>query len=212
MVLRMGKAGALFLWVRNKLFVLGGSYIQALQTFVCLTAFFVCQTALQACSRTVYAFSRDKGIHTSCHCPLPTSQILTKRETNPCRFPGQRLLWPCFQMDPHTPTRHLAHDLPERSPRLARLCFPSRGECRIFAHSSGTRYLVHNPHRAPPHIPASPRGAIQAWTVLSRRWIAWVGGEPQLYHMGAVRFGHLLAADVSARDVKHDELCVGDHG
>ncbi|KAF8487085.1 APC amino acid permease [Russula ochroleuca] len=44
MTLRMGKAGALFLW-----------------TFVCLTAFFVCQTALQACSRTVYAFSRDKG-------------------------------------------------------------------------------------------------------------------------------------------------------
>lgn len=44
MALRMGKAGALFLW-----------------TFVCLTAFFVCQTALHACSRTVYAFSRDKG-------------------------------------------------------------------------------------------------------------------------------------------------------
>ncbi|KAI0321326.1 APC amino acid permease [Amylostereum chailletii] len=44
MVLRMGKAGALFLW-----------------TFVCFTAFFVCQTALQACSRTVYAFSRDHG-------------------------------------------------------------------------------------------------------------------------------------------------------
>lgn len=44
MTLRMGKAGALFLW-----------------SFVCLTAFFVCQTALQACSRTVYAFSRDKG-------------------------------------------------------------------------------------------------------------------------------------------------------
>ncbi|KAH9996155.1 APC amino acid permease [Russula compacta] len=44
MTLRMGKAGALFLW-----------------TFVCFTAFFVCQTALQACSRTVYAFSRDKG-------------------------------------------------------------------------------------------------------------------------------------------------------
>ncbi|EMD35152.1 hypothetical protein CERSUDRAFT_85857 [Gelatoporia subvermispora B] len=44
MSLRIGKAGALFLW-----------------TFVCLTAFFVCQTALQACSRTVYAFSRDHG-------------------------------------------------------------------------------------------------------------------------------------------------------
>lgn len=44
MALRMGKAGALFLW-----------------TFVCLTAFFVCQTSLHACSRTIYAFSRDKG-------------------------------------------------------------------------------------------------------------------------------------------------------
>ena len=44
MTMRMGKAGALFLW-----------------TFVCFTAFFVCQTALQACSRTVYAFSRDHG-------------------------------------------------------------------------------------------------------------------------------------------------------
>jgi amino acid permease (GABA permease) len=44
MTLRMGKAGALFLW-----------------TFVCLTAFFVCQTALQACSRMVFAFSRDRG-------------------------------------------------------------------------------------------------------------------------------------------------------
>jgi amino acid transporter len=44
MVLRIGKPGALFLWV-----------------FVCMTAFFVCQTALQAASRTVYAFSRDRG-------------------------------------------------------------------------------------------------------------------------------------------------------
>ncbi|VDB94041.1 unnamed protein product [Peniophora sp. CBMAI 1063] len=44
MTLRMGKAGALFLW-----------------TFVCLTAFFVCQAGLQAGSRTVYAFSRDHG-------------------------------------------------------------------------------------------------------------------------------------------------------
>ncbi|TDL26914.1 APC amino acid permease [Rickenella mellea] len=45
MVLRMGKTGALILWVP-----------------VCMTAFFVCQTALQACSRTVYAFSRDHGL------------------------------------------------------------------------------------------------------------------------------------------------------
>ena len=40
MVLRMGKPGALFLWV-----------------FVCFTAFFVVQTALQANSRMFYAHS-----------------------------------------------------------------------------------------------------------------------------------------------------------
>ncbi|KAJ7153535.1 amino acid permease [Mycena crocata] len=45
MTLRMGKTGALVLWV-----------------FVCLTAFFVVQTALQAVSRTVFAFSRDHGL------------------------------------------------------------------------------------------------------------------------------------------------------
>ncbi|KAJ7353377.1 amino acid permease [Mycena albidolilacea] len=45
MNLRMGKTGALILWV-----------------FVCLTAFFVVQTALQAVSRTVFAFSRDHGL------------------------------------------------------------------------------------------------------------------------------------------------------
>ncbi|TRM60043.1 amino acid/polyamine transporter I [Schizophyllum amplum] len=45
MALRMGKAGALVLWVP-----------------VCLTAFFVVQTALQATSRTVFAFSRDHGL------------------------------------------------------------------------------------------------------------------------------------------------------
>ncbi|KAJ7079952.1 APC amino acid permease [Mycena belliarum] len=45
MTLRMGKTGALVLWV-----------------FVCLTAFFVVQTALQATSRTVFAFSRDHGL------------------------------------------------------------------------------------------------------------------------------------------------------
>ncbi|KAG8678067.1 hypothetical protein FRC08_018090 [Ceratobasidium sp. 394] len=42
--LRVGRAGALFLWA-----------------WVCLTGFFVGQTALQACSRTFYAFSRDHG-------------------------------------------------------------------------------------------------------------------------------------------------------
>ncbi|KAL1757075.1 amino acid permease-domain-containing protein [Schizophyllum commune] len=45
MNIRMGKAGALVLWVP-----------------VCLTAFFVVQTALQATSRTVFAFSRDHGL------------------------------------------------------------------------------------------------------------------------------------------------------
>jgi len=44
MYLRMGKAGALILWIP-----------------VCFTAFFGCQTALQAVSRTFYAFSRDHG-------------------------------------------------------------------------------------------------------------------------------------------------------
>jgi len=45
MVNRMGKTGALILWVP-----------------VCLTAFFVVQTALQATSRSFYAFSRDHGL------------------------------------------------------------------------------------------------------------------------------------------------------
>ncbi|ESK93896.1 amino acid permease [Moniliophthora roreri MCA 2997] len=45
MYLRMGRTGALILWV-----------------FVCFTAFFVVQTAIQAASRTVYAFSRDHGL------------------------------------------------------------------------------------------------------------------------------------------------------
>ena len=115
-------------------------------------------------------------------------------------------------MDAHAPSRHLAHDPPEHSPRPARLCFPGRGECHILAHRDGARHLVHHPHRAPPHIPAPPRGAIQTWTVLPRRRIAWVGGEPQLYHLDVVRFGDFLAADVSARDGEHDELFVGDYG
>ncbi|KAF7759611.1 hypothetical protein Agabi119p4_11306 [Agaricus bisporus var. burnettii] len=45
MVNRMGKTGALILWVP-----------------VCFTAFFVVQTALQATSRILYAFSRDHGL------------------------------------------------------------------------------------------------------------------------------------------------------
>jgi len=45
MNIRMGKAGALVLWV-----------------LVCFTAFSVAQTVLQAVSRTVYAFSRDHGL------------------------------------------------------------------------------------------------------------------------------------------------------
>lgn len=45
MVNRMGKTGALILWVP-----------------VCFTAFFVVQTALQATSRSFYAFSRDHGL------------------------------------------------------------------------------------------------------------------------------------------------------
>jgi hypothetical protein len=79
MTLRMGKAGALFLWVRKRLFA--WALLNPLQTFVCLTAFFVCQTALQACSRTVYAFSRDKGIQfTAVHATCTDQR-------NPCRLP-----------------------------------------------------------------------------------------------------------------------------
>lgn len=115
-------------------------------------------------------------------------------------------------MGPHSPARHLAHDLLQHSPRLARLCFPGRGKRHIFAHRDSARYLIYNPHRAPPHIPASPGGAVQARTILPRRWIARVGDEPQLHHVDAVRFGGLLAADVSACDDGHDELRVGDYG
>jgi hypothetical protein len=62
MVLRMGKTGALILWVS-----LSNSNViwtdARPKVPVCLTAFFVVQTALQACSRTIYAFSRDHGMH-----------------------------------------------------------------------------------------------------------------------------------------------------
>ena len=112
MTLRMGKAGALFIWVRTK-HLLGRSCMSPLQTFVCLTAFFVCQTALQACSRTVYAFSRDKGIL------LAVPNATCTEERNPFRLPGQGLLWLCLQTDAHSSTCHLAHDLFLRTPRLA---------------------------------------------------------------------------------------------
>ena len=59
--MRMGKPGALFLWVRPPSPPLLPPLTPS-QSFVCLTAFFVVQTALQACSRTVYAFSRDHGL------------------------------------------------------------------------------------------------------------------------------------------------------
>lgn len=65
MVLRIGKPGALFLWVRNppsRLSFFYRPHMNTLQAFVCLTAFFVCQTGLQAGSRTIYAFSRDHGM------------------------------------------------------------------------------------------------------------------------------------------------------
>ena len=62
--MRMGKPGALFVWVRLTAcnFQVVCAVLTAPQSFVCLTAFFVSQTALQACSRTVYAFSRDHGL------------------------------------------------------------------------------------------------------------------------------------------------------
>lgn len=65
MVLRIGKPGALFLWVRNprpRQLHLYCPHTRVSQAFVCLTAFFVCQTGLQAGSRTIYAFSRDHGM------------------------------------------------------------------------------------------------------------------------------------------------------
>ena len=43
--MRIGKPGALFLWV-----------------FVCLSASFGCQNGFQAFSRAAYAFSRDNGL------------------------------------------------------------------------------------------------------------------------------------------------------
>ncbi|KAF8622286.1 hypothetical protein AX15_007151 [Amanita polypyramis BW_CC] len=61
MYIRMGKAGALTLWVRVHHRVTGHLAKRIFKTFVCLTAFFVVQTALQAVSRTTYAFSRDHG-------------------------------------------------------------------------------------------------------------------------------------------------------
>ena len=64
LAMRMGKPGALFVWVR--IFPIRipplNVYSCEFKSFVCLTAFFVSQTALQACSRTVYAFSRDHGL------------------------------------------------------------------------------------------------------------------------------------------------------
>lgn len=112
MTLRMGKAGALFVWVRNNHF-LGRCRMYPLQTFVCLTAFFVCQTALQACSRTVYAFSRDKGTR------LVSPHATCTDERNPYRLPGQGLLWLCLQTDAHSPACNLALDRLLHAPRLA---------------------------------------------------------------------------------------------
>jgi len=39
-----------------------------------------------------------------------------------------------------------------------------------------------------------------------------VGGEPQLYHLDAIRVGDILSADVSARNEGQYELCGGDYG
>jgi amino acid transporter len=66
LVLRLGKPGALVLWVRAKAAFLS-TKANELQSLVCLTAFFVVQTGLQANSRTLYAFSRDRGSHLACY-------------------------------------------------------------------------------------------------------------------------------------------------
>lgn len=62
MVDRIGKTGALILWVGGTSYRLWELDCWASwKVPVCMTAFFVVQTALQATSRTVYAFSRDHG-------------------------------------------------------------------------------------------------------------------------------------------------------
>lgn len=115
-------------------------------------------------------------------------------------------------MDSHPLARDLAHDHLQHPPRPARLCFSGRGKRDIFSHRDGARHLVHNPDCPAPHIPASPGGALQARTLLPRRWVARVGREPQLHRLDAVRLCDILAADGSACDEGHDELCGRDHG
>ena len=115
-------------------------------------------------------------------------------------------------MDPHALARNMAHDDLQHPPRSARLCVSGRGKRHLFSDRDGARHLLHHPHRPPPYIPASPRGRIQARTVLPRRRIARVGGEPELYHLDAIRVGDILPADVSARNEGQYELCGRDHG
>ncbi len=114
-------------------------------------------------------------------------------------------------MDSHALACGLPHDHLQHPPRLARLCVSGRSKRHIFSHRDGARHLLHHPHRAPSDIPASPRGTIQARTVLPRRRVARVGRESQLHHMDAVRLRDLLSADVSARNEEHDELCCRDY-
>ncbi len=61
MYLRMGKAGALTLWVSIRRLFDQTCDLDSAKTLVCATAFFVVQTALQAVSRMIYAMSRDHG-------------------------------------------------------------------------------------------------------------------------------------------------------
>lgn len=70
MYLRMGKAGALTLWVSIRRLFNETCDLDSAKTFVCATAFFVVQTALQAVSRMIYALSRDRGNSTIAYYPI----------------------------------------------------------------------------------------------------------------------------------------------
>jgi hypothetical protein len=123
-----------------------------------------------------------------------------------CRFSRQWLLWLRFQVDTDTPACHLVHHDLQHPPRPVRLCLTRRSQRSLFTHRHGPRHLIHHPDSAPPHIPASPRSAVQAWAVLHGRRLARMDRQPQLYRVDAVRVGHLLFSDGPARHEGHDEL------
>ena len=173
MTLRMGKAGALFLWVCAA-GIRSHVIDTRLQTFVCLTAFFVCQTALQACSRMVFAFSRDRGTLLPSSCASLRSNLPLTYAT--CRVSGQWLLRLCFQVDTNAAASYLGYNDLQYPPRLVGICLPCRSKCNILTHSHGSRHLIHHPDSAPPHLPESPGSAVQARAVLPWGRPARMGG------------------------------------